>query len=736
MASENQEPTNDEAVSYTPTHEETNGYTPFRTLWAIVAFIFGRRLHITALTVVILTLTEALITFLLTMGGAQVIPRVGGTLTLVFTFVLLLLLPHAIYWGYRLFIYPILWLISLMFISEGRAWRAGDLRTPARITLSVMNAFYYRLTNRVASNLVSSWDSHPKATTLIGAVALTAIFYPLSFIGAQGSPIHIAFLSPLVFLFCSWLVSLVGNREDTFIPNTVSRDNPIAKLLPKPKSTPTPLSTTSTPPSPSEATADSPTAAGLRAEAQRTQKEHETYAKTLTKKLATEVEWLRNHYAPVQQFRDPKTKRVLENKRTQEVLKNIISVEVLPDEGKDPAPQRATPKVVEAKNKLLKSAVKIVLNVENDDRAFAKKASNAIKNRLHFASVVRPPQDFGGTVELIAYPTPPPTIDLTAIYPYPYNDVAPSLTSIPFGVKSNGHENSIALHDQHILLAGQTGAGKSTALQAILAGVAQVKNTALFVIDPKKVELSLWADRVSFYASTFAETDQLTLFLYAEMEKRYEWLQANGYESVSTQMVADGIMSHIVVVIDELAAITNYSPKNADEKNTYNSFMGRMEDLLQRSRSAGMTFIMATQTPNVDVIPSVIRNNLTVRIALRTATRSTTEMILGEYDPDQLRVKPEEITSAQRGLSVVKYNGLSLVKSYYLPKPEIRQWLPTTASLRVDDPFFYKALKSVPELEIFRKNTAELREAQQVIREREAKEATEQLPSQVPPSQG
>ena len=172
-----------------------------------------------------------------------------------------------------------------------------------------------------------------------------------------------------------------------------------------------------------------------------------------------------------------------------------------------------------------------------------------------------------------------------------------------------------------MLLGGEPGAGKSGALNLVVAAAALDPATSLSIFDGKQVELAAWAG----CAETFCGPDMAMAVetlegLCAEMDRRYGELRALGLRKVTPEIAA----LH-VVVIDELAFYLR-----AGSKTERTAFHDALHDLVSRGRAAGMVVVAATQKPGHDIVPTWIRDLFSFRLALRCTTPEASDTVLGQ----------------------------------------------------------------------------------------------------------
>jgi hypothetical protein len=198
----------------------------------------------------------------------------------------------------------------------------------------------------------------------------------------------------------------------------------------------------------------------------------------------------------------------------------------------------------------------------------------------------------------------------------------------------------------HLLVAGQTGSGKSVFLNAAILSILykmKPNECRLALVDPKRVEFAPYKGAPHLYAPVATKLDQIERMLtnlVEEMEHRYELLeQADERNIAAYNKVADKKLPYIVVVIDELADLMLVSDHGVEEQITR---------LAQLARAVGIHLIMATQRPVVEIMTGLIKANMPARVAFKVASKQDSRVILDEPGAEQLR---------GAGEMVFKYNG-------------------------------------------------------------------------------
>lgn len=189
----------------------------------------------------------------------------------------------------------------------------------------------------------------------------------------------------------------------------------------------------------------------------------------------------------------------------------------------------------------------------------------------------------------------------------------------------------------HLLVAGATGTGKSSGLNAMLASLLLRRTPAelrLLLIDPKVVELAGFAHIPHLLAPVVTEVREAGRALQwavGEMERRYQLLAEAGVRNVDAYNARDSAsaLPSVVIVVDELADLMMADTK---EKRVE----AAIARLAQKARAAGIHLVLATQRPSVDVITGLIKANLPTRIAYKVAQLVDSKVILDCRGAEQL----------------------------------------------------------------------------------------------------
>lgn len=208
-------------------------------------------------------------------------------------------------------------------------------------------------------------------------------------------------------------------------------------------------------------------------------------------------------------------------------------------------------------------------------------------------------------------------------------------TVVPIGQNEKGEEIYGDLAKMpHMLVAGQTGSGKSVFLNTVITALL-MKNSPLdmkmILIDPKMVEFDRFKPIHHVrYVSETSEAVSVLQQLCNEMDRRYAILAQAGCRDIDDyNSTSKKKMPKIVLVIDELADMMgNKQYKKGVEQNIVR--------IAQKSRASGIHMILATQRPSTNIITGVIKANIPCRVALRVFSNIDSRVILDKSGAELL----------------------------------------------------------------------------------------------------
>lgn len=206
----------------------------------------------------------------------------------------------------------------------------------------------------------------------------------------------------------------------------------------------------------------------------------------------------------------------------------------------------------------------------------------------------------------------------------------------------------------HLLVAGQTGSGKSVMINTLLTSLLYRNSPSemkLILVDPKQVEMAPYEDIPHLLTPVITEPEKtLSALKWAvnEMERRYKLLAEEKFRDIKSynhsvqtrkkkitvsdedgneQQVDEGAMPYIVIVIDELADLMMVAARDVE---------ALIVRLAQKARAVGIHLVLATQRPSVDVITGLIKANVPARIAFTVASQIDSRTILDQAGAEKL----------------------------------------------------------------------------------------------------
>ena len=265
----------------------------------------------------------------------------------------------------------------------------------------------------------------------------------------------------------------------------------------------------------------------------------------------------------------------------------------------------------------------------------------------------------------------------------------------------------------HVLIAGQTGSGKSVAINSFITTLlfrTTPTEVKLILVDPKRVELTGYNGIPHLLTPVIVEVDKVISALkwaINEMERRYKLFQSAGEKNIEEYNSASGFQAlpYILIFIDELADIMAYAPSDVEDS---------ICRLAQMARATGIHLVLSTQRPSVDVLTGLIKANIPCRVAFTVSSMVDSrvildmpgaEKLLGRGDmlfipPDQ--AKPQRIQgtfiSTEETRKLVKFLQETGVAPEYTEEVTEMQTHISTAQMIGDeeaDDFFEQAVETV-----------------------------------------
>lgn len=255
--------------------------------------------------------------------------------------------------------------------------------------------------------------------------------------------------------------------------------------------------------------------------------------------------------------------------------------------------------------------------------------------------------------------------ELQSEYPYEVIETK-NITDLVIGYGFSGKPEIVDLSEcPHMLIAGESGSGKSTALRSIITTLILTKNIKdleLHLVDMKRgAEFNLFkkCEIVKSFSRTKEEALEELMLISDEVDRRYNLFYENDCVDIKeyNQRFRNRKLKYKIVIIDEFADLQ-------EEKESQMI----IEELSAKARACGIHIIISTQRPDAKILNGRIKANIPTVLGLKTMNSTNSRIIIDESGLEDLRGKGHGIL-IHKGKTEIQAMNLSPQQARNLLQP-------------------------------------------------------------------